>query len=117
MFMRSLCEDGAFARVGVEAYADELRGLFEQCFDAARQAGDLVDDAPDATTAFWILSQQQFVMAAWGLATERVVPQLSLEENIRALLRSIGLTESAIRRLAPSETSPRSAREPARIAL
>lgn len=99
MLLRSLCEDGAFARVGMEAYATELRTFFEQCFEAARRSGDLVDDAPDAHTAFWILSQQQFMLGAWGLAAERASPPMPLRESTHALLRSIGLREHAIHRL------------------
>ncbi len=122
MFLRSLCEDGAFACVGMEAYAHALLSVFTDSFEAARRADDLIDDAPDAVTAFWIFVQHQLMLGAWEIPPERATPRVPVGERVRAILRSIGVNDSAVRRLAHGdhmtiEIAQRPACEPtARIA-
>src|SRR5689334_19309607 len=45
LFLRSLLEDGEFARAGLSALEDGVLALFEASYEAARRAGDLSADA------------------------------------------------------------------------
>ena len=96
MVLRSLSEDGVFAGIAIEAYAAELRLMLEQSFEAARRTGDLYESAPDATTAFWSVARQHFMLVAWTLLPARMVTEIHTEDTVRSILRGIGLKESVV---------------------
>jgi AcrR family transcriptional regulator len=98
LFIRSLLEDGEFARVGLRAFAGALLPAFSAAYERAREVGDLAPEAPDATTAFWCVAQFQLMagsLALPGLATEFTPP---VDQLVRAMLRGIGLIDEAIAR-------------------
>ena len=106
MFFRSLSEDGVFAGIGVDAYADELNRLFVQSFDKARCSEDLTDSAPDANTAFWMMARQHLMLAAWSLFPDQSMPEPSVDDSVLFILRGIGVRDSVLKLLAAARGIP-----------
>jgi AcrR family transcriptional regulator len=98
LFLRSLLEDGEFARAGLRTFAGAVLPGFAAAHAAARAAGDLDPGAPPAETAFWFMAQQQLMIGSLALADAAVAaPPI---ETVRAILRGIGLREAALGRIA-----------------
>jgi AcrR family transcriptional regulator len=98
MFLRSLSEDGEFATICIESYANQLQGVFEKLFREAARAGDLIESAPDATQAFWVMARQQVMLPTWTFLAKRAGASLQVDKHARAILRAIGLKDEALRR-------------------
>jgi AcrR family transcriptional regulator len=99
LFIRSLLEDGEFARVGLRAFENAVLPSFAASYEAARAAGDLSATAPSAPAAFWVVAQMQLMIGSLALvdaARETAVP---LASHVQTMLRGIGLREDLIGRL------------------
>jgi AcrR family transcriptional regulator len=97
LFLRSLLEDGEFARAGLRAFADILLPLFTRSYDAARAAGDLTPGAPSASAAFWLMAQTPMMIGSLALTgADAAMKGFSQTEMLRGMLRGIGLHEDAI---------------------
>lgn len=105
LFLRSLLEDGEFARVGFRTFEDALMPLFAECLETARRSGDLVDGAPEAGPAFWFMAQTPLMLGALSLTeTMRCMNGFSYREIVQGILRGIGLREDVIARHAEPVT-------------
>jgi AcrR family transcriptional regulator len=97
LFLRSLLEDGEFARTALRGVQDTLLGLFSDSYNAARRAGDLVDDAGDAAAAFWFLMHSALMLGSMALSdTKGGMTGYSYREMVRGTLRGIGLRDDVI---------------------
>jgi AcrR family transcriptional regulator len=98
LFLRSISEDTSFTHSGVDAYA-ELRSVFERSFEAARAAGDIDADAPNATVAFWLIMRQHIMLPAWTILPDHDVAKVPIDDYVDFILRGIGLKREVARRL------------------
>jgi TetR/AcrR family transcriptional regulator, transcriptional repressor of aconitase len=105
LFLRSLSEDAGFASIGIGAYA-ELRLTFEQCFEAARAAGDLIEHALEASKAFWMIVRQHVMLPGWTLLPNDFGAQVPNEEYVHFILRGIGLKEEVTEKLVAEAWNP-----------
>jgi AcrR family transcriptional regulator len=97
LFLRSLLEDGEFARTGLRAFAETMLPLFGQCYEAARRAGDLVPEAPAADAAFWVMTQAPLMLGSLVLTgSETAMCGFSHRDLIFGILRGLGLRDAAI---------------------
>ncbi len=105
LFLRSLLEDGEFARVGLRAFADCVLPVFGASFDAARASGDVVSTTT-AEQAFWVMAQMQLMIGSLALTGVGDEMAATLDSNVHAMLRAIGLRDELIAR-APEQPAAR----------
>ena len=99
--LQSLLEDGEYARILMSHIAKKIMPVFTASIEAARAAGDLVDNGADPANAFW-LSQHVAAQMAYGrLCGPSVFPyegeiEQVTEQAMRFVLAGIGLKREAI---------------------
>jgi AcrR family transcriptional regulator len=103
LMLRSLMEDGEFARLFLERVASCWVPKMEECIRAAADAGDLADPAVAPSLRAWfvhhlavmlmIFLQPPTPAVDYGVSREKLV-----EQAVRFALRGLGLEEQAVRR-------------------
>ena len=97
LFLRSLIEDGEFARAGLRTLSDVLMPLFTESYEAARAAGDLDPARANAAAAFWFMAQVPLMLGSIVLTgADSAMDGFSADETLRALLRGIGLHDACV---------------------
>ncbi|MEN6449493.1 MAG: TetR/AcrR family transcriptional regulator [Thermoguttaceae bacterium] len=103
LVLRSLMEEGEFARLGLEGGPHRWVRKLQECIEAAAAAGDMVDDPAPAPLAGWLVHQliagilMHFLpdkpVIDYGVSRKKLVSQVTWFS-----LRGIGVKEEAIRR-------------------
>jgi AcrR family transcriptional regulator len=103
LMLRSLTEDGEFARVFLERIATDWIPRFAECITAAIAAGDAVNNHVSPTLAGWFVHHLAVMMMIHLLPNNPVIDyrvgrdQL-VEQAVLFTLRGMGLTEAASKR-------------------
>src|SRR5579871_128125 len=98
--LQSVLEDGEYARILMSHIAKRIMPVFTASIEAARAAGDLVDNSIDPVNAFW-LSQHVAAQMAYGrLCGPSVFPydgaiEEVTQQGVRFVLSGIGLKREA----------------------
>ena len=103
LMARSLLEDGEFARLTYEKFADAWRRKFEACLKQAAKSGDLDAQGMRGDLSMWFVQHVGFSLM---LHRRPAVPPIAYKASEEALieqacnfaLRGIGLKDDAIRR-------------------
>jgi AcrR family transcriptional regulator len=104
LLLRSLSEDGEFARLLLRQLATRWVPKVEECLRAAIAAGDVVGDAggPPGLRAWLaqhlIAGLTIHLLPAAGVVAHGLPRRELVEQTVRFALRGLGLTEEAIRR-------------------
>jgi AcrR family transcriptional regulator len=103
LVLRSLIDEGDFARLAVQGGPSRWVRKAEECLRAAIEAGDAVDGHLRPTLAGWFVHQMAAMIMIHLLPSEPVidfgVPRQELvEQAVWFSLRGMGLTDEAIRR-------------------
>lgn len=103
LLLRSLMDEGDFARVAVQGGPAHWVRKVEQCLEAARSAGDLIDEPAAPGLGGWFAHQLISGIMVHLLPAEPAiefgVPREELvEQVVMFCLRGMGLTAEAIRR-------------------
>lgn len=102
LMLRSLMEDGAFARILIERLASGFIPKLEECIRAAAAAGDVGDSSVLPSLRGWFAHHLCAMLAVFRLAPPMVpygVPREKLvEQAVWFTLQGMGLTAEAIRR-------------------
>jgi AcrR family transcriptional regulator len=103
LLLRSLMEEGEFARIGIRGGPAHWVGKIERCIEAAKAAGDMVDGPVTANMGGWCAHQLIAGIMVHFLPAEPVidygVPREKLVTQVTWFcLRGMGLKEEAIRR-------------------
>jgi len=103
LVLRSLMDEGEFARLGLQGGPSHWVQKIEECVEAAKAAGDMVDEPVPTNLGGWCIHQliSGFVMhflpvdpvIDYGVSRDELVDQV-----IWFCLRGMGLKEKAIRR-------------------
>lgn len=101
MILRSLSEDGAFAQVLLQSFADLVVPKISECCRAAVAVGDAVENPVCANIAGWLVYS---LAATVSFLSTPAIPVVSLEGSDPSLtrqivwfaLRGLGVTEEAI---------------------
>lgn len=114
LVLRSLIDEGEFARLAVQGGPSHWAGKVAECIAAAGSAGDMIDEHVPANLGGWFVNQLVMGLLVHSLPAEAVIDYgVSREELVRQIigfcLRGMGLKEEAIRRCYASgiETWPR----------
>ena len=112
LFLRSLLEDGEFARIALQSFAGCVLPVFGASYDAARASGDVVS-ASTAEQAFWVVAQMQLMIGSLTLAGVGSEMAATPNSNVHAMLRAVGLRDALIARMPelPTATAPAVAAE------
>jgi len=100
LMLRSMIEDGQFARIFVQRQVEAKTGYFIACHKAARAAGDIDKDI-ESRSAFWFAHHAVVTIAHMTLPVEPIVqygkpkPEL-VDEVMKFVMRGLGLSEAAI---------------------
>ncbi|MBI2570732.1 MAG: helix-turn-helix transcriptional regulator [Candidatus Schekmanbacteria bacterium] len=99
--LRSLLDDGSFARSFLELSSAAWVDKLSRCVDAAIAAGDLENDREGAELGIWFAHHMSIALRMYGLPSEPVVaypvdPAAILDHAVLYCLRGLGLTRSAI---------------------
>jgi AcrR family transcriptional regulator len=114
LVMRSLIDEGEFARLAVQGGPSHWVRKVEECLQAAIEAGDAVDGQVRPALAGWFVQQMASMVMVHLLPSEPVIDfgvsrEELVEQAVRFSLRGMGLTEEAIRRHYDTETLAASA--------
>jgi AcrR family transcriptional regulator len=103
LMMHSILEDGVFARGFIKRFEGGWLSKFEQCIEAAREAGDLVDSPVPGRLRGWFVHHLVVMIliqwtpgvpvASYGVSREELVPNV-----VWFALRGIGVKDEAILR-------------------
>src|SRR4029077_4782412 len=103
LYVRSLTEDGAFARVIHGEKIDKFLGLLEACIKAAIKSGDIVDSSVPPHRRAFFADRLPFIVMLNFLPSKPVVDlgpvDKLIEDVVRFALRGIGLKEDVIKRI------------------
>ncbi len=103
LMLRSLTEDGEFARLAMQGMPSQWVGKVEQCIQAASASGDTLDGPVRPDAAAWFANHLAGVLMIHWLPAKPVVDyrvsrEKLLEQAVWFILRGVGLKEEAIRR-------------------
>jgi len=103
LVLRSLMDEGEFARLAIQGGPSHWVKKVHECIDAARAAGDMVDETSQVSLAGWCAHHLIAGMAMHFLPAKPVihyeVPREELADQVAWFcLRGMGLKERAIRR-------------------
>jgi AcrR family transcriptional regulator len=103
LVLRSLMDEGEFARLGIQGGPFHWVQKVEECIEAAKAAGDMVDRPVQASLGGWLAHQLIAGIMMHYLPVEPVidygVPREKLvKQVVWFCLRGMGLKEEAIRR-------------------
>lgn len=103
LVLRSLMDEGEFARLAIRGGPSHWVQKIQECIEAARKAGDVVDDAMQITLGGWCAHHLVAGMAMHSLPAKPVidygVPREELAKQATWFcLRGMGLKDKAIRR-------------------
>ncbi len=103
LVLRSLMDEGEFARVAIQGGPSHWVQKVQECIEAARSAGDVVDQSSQVGLEGWCAHHLIAGMAMHFLPAKPVidygVPREELAEQVTWFcLRGMGLKEKAIRR-------------------
>jgi AcrR family transcriptional regulator len=103
LMLRSLTEDGEFARLFLKGMPSEMNRMIERCLQAAIAAGDAVDGPVGPRLGGWFASYLAAVLKFHSLPAEPVVEygisrDKVQEQAVWFALRGMGLKEEAIER-------------------
>jgi AcrR family transcriptional regulator len=109
LMLRSLAEDGEFAEVLLRRFGSTWVPKFEQCIQAARATGDVVDGPVAPGLGGWLVHHLVIMVNASLLPPRPVVDyglpwDRFIEQTVWFCLRGVGLKEEAIRRCYTPET-------------
>jgi AcrR family transcriptional regulator len=109
LVLRSLIDEGEFARQAVQGAPSRWVCKAEECLRAAIEAGDAVDGQVRPALAGWFVHQIAAMVMIHLLPSEPVIDfgvsrQELIEQAVWFSLRGMGLTEEAIRRHYDPET-------------
>jgi AcrR family transcriptional regulator len=103
LMLRSLMEDGEFARLFLQRVASFWVPKMEECLRAAAAAGDVADDSVTPSLRAWFVQHLGVMLMIhlhpptpavdYGVGREVLV-----EQAVRFALRGLGLSEEAVRR-------------------
>jgi AcrR family transcriptional regulator len=115
LMLRSLMDEGEFARLGIQEGPSHWVKKIEECVEAAKAAGDMVDEPVLPRLGGWCVHQLivgfliNFLpvdpVIDYGVSREKLVDQI-----IWFCLRGIGLKEKAIRRYYQSKSAAKRVR-------
>jgi len=103
LMARSLLEDGEFARLTYEKYAEAWRRKFEACLKHAAKSGDLDCEGMRGDLCMWFVHHVGFSLMlhrrpAVPAITYKASEDSLIEQACYFALRGVGLKEEAIRR-------------------
>lgn len=104
LMMRSLAEDGVFAREFLRRTSELWISKLQRCVEAAQAAGDLIADRTSAEVSMWLTHHLFAALTMFNLPKEPVVsyPLAEgfelFEHAVLFCLRGLGLTEAAIQK-------------------
>ena len=103
LVLRSLMEDGDFARLAVQGMPSRWVRKVEACLRAAIEAGDAADGQVQPELAGWFVHQMAAMIMIHLLPSEPVIDfgisrRELVEQTVWFSLRGMGLTDEAIRR-------------------
>jgi AcrR family transcriptional regulator len=103
LMLRSLLEDGAFARTHLERFRTGWFRVLADAFEAAQQAGDLQPGELPGELDLWLVHHVGFALRVLSLPARRPVDHGVAARDLvhratRFVLRGIGLSPSAIRK-------------------
>lgn len=103
LVLHSLMSEGEFTRLAIQGGPAHWVGKVEACIQAARAAGDMVDESVDARLAGWLAHQLVSGIRLHALPADPVVdygasPAELARQAATFCLRGMGLKEEAIRR-------------------
>ena len=109
LVLRSLIDEGEFARIAVQGGPSHWVRKVEECLRAAIDAGDAVDGQLCPSLAGWFVHQMAAMVMVHLLPPEPVIDfgvsrQERVEQAVWFSLRGMGLKEEAIRRYYNAET-------------
>jgi AcrR family transcriptional regulator len=103
LMLRSMLEDGAFARGMLKRFDQGWLAKFEECMKAAQKAGDIERKTVPGRIAGWFVHDLAVMVmiqllrdppvADYGVSRSQLI-----EHAVRFLLHGIGLSEEAIKR-------------------
>jgi AcrR family transcriptional regulator len=108
LVLRSLMDEGEFARLAIQGGPSFWVQKVEECIEAARTAGDMVDESGQVSLGGWCAHQLIAGIAMHFLPAEPVIDYgVSREQLAKQVtwfcLRGMGLKEEAIRRCCESK--------------
>lgn len=100
LFLHSLTDDGEFARVGLQAFADAMLPVLTRSLEKAREAGDLAA-VIDPARSFWPAALLQISVGSLALmSTPHPALNLSIHEWVKDItcfiLRGMGVKADAV---------------------
>ena len=103
LVLRSLIDEGEFARLAVQGGPSRWVRKAEECLQAAIEAGDAVDGQVRPSLAGWFVHQMAAMVMVHLLPSEPVIDfgvsrQELVEQAVWFSLRGMGIKEEAIRR-------------------
>jgi hypothetical protein len=103
LMLRSLTEDGEFARLFLKGGPSQWNRWIEECIKAAIAAGDAVDGPVQPSLGGWFASHLAAMVRIHLLPAEPVVEygvsrEKLVEQVVWFILRGMGLREEAIKR-------------------
>lgn len=109
LFLRSLIDEGEFARKAVQGGPSRWVRKVEECLLAAIDAGDAVDGQVQPALAGWLAHQVAATVMIHTLPSQPVIDfgfsrQELVEQTVWFCLRGMGLSDEAIRRNYTTET-------------
>jgi AcrR family transcriptional regulator len=107
MLLRSLCEDGAFARVALSGLKECVISKIEECLKVAARSGDLTTRKPLPLGA-WFTHQLALMQRFLRIPSNPAVPYIAsnddvVQQAVVFCLRGMGLREEAITKFAANK--------------
>lgn len=108
LVLRSLMDEGEFARLGIQEGPSHWVQKVEQCMEAAKAAGDMADESLPTSLGGWcvhhlIVGFVIHLLPVDPVIDYRVSRDELVDQAVSFCLRGIGLKEEAIRRYCKSK--------------
>jgi AcrR family transcriptional regulator len=103
LLLRSLMDEGEFARMAIQDVPSHWVQKVEACFQAAVASGDAVQNEVHANVAAWFMKQMAAMVMIYLLPSEPIIEfhvsrEALVEQAVWFGLRGMGVKEEAIRR-------------------
>jgi AcrR family transcriptional regulator len=104
LYLRSIAEDGEFARIASRRAPKVLASKLEECLKRSIASGDLEDSLVTPKLRVWLAQRVVFgvmvdLLPTGPYASGAIPRQKLIEQSVSFILRGLGLRESVIRRL------------------
>jgi AcrR family transcriptional regulator len=101
-YVRSLTEDGSFARIAHEERIPKYLHLMEECLKAAQAAGDIAETSVSPEMRAILAERLGFMIMLNYLPSKPVIDfeskEQAIEDTVRFILRGIGIKDDVIKR-------------------